>query len=204
MMKSDPVSFSRLGREEKEKRLHQHSMTIWMTGLSGAGKTTIALGLERELFSRGYLVKLLDGDDVRTGLNKGLTFSPNDRTENIRRIAEVNRLFVLSGIITINCFISPTLEIRQMAKEIIGPENFIEVYIQASLEVCEKRDVKGLYAKARAGLIHEFTGIDAPYEAPDHPDLTINTAENTVEASIARTLEYILPRIAYKPSIPAS
>ena len=170
-----------------------------MTGLSGAGKTTIALGLEKELFSRGFFVKLLDGDDVRTGLNKDLTFSPADRTENIRRIAEVNRLFVLSGIITVDCFISPTLEIRHMAREIIGPENFIEVYVKASLEVCEKRDLKGLYAKARAGLIKEFTGIDAPYEAPEHADLVLDTTSKTPEESVREALEFIIPRIEFKP-----
>jgi adenylylsulfate kinase len=198
-MMSDPNSFSRMSREEKEERFRQRSKTVWMTGLSGAGKTTIALGLEKELFSRGYVVKLLDGDDVRTGINKDLSFSPEDRTENIRRIAEVNRLFVISGIITIDCFISPTFEIRQMAREIIGPENFIEVFIKASLDVCEKRDVKGLYAKARAGLIKEFTGIDAPYEAPVHADLVLDTTSKTAGASIREALEFIIPRIEYKP-----
>jgi adenylylsulfate kinase len=191
--------YSRMTREEREERFRQRSKTIWMTGLSGAGKTTIALGLEKELFSRGFFVKLLDGDDVRTGLNKDLTFSPADRTENIRRIAEVNRLFVLSGIITVDCFISPTLEIRHMAREIIGPENFIEVYVKASLEVCEKRDVKGLYAKARAGLIKEFTGIDAPYEAPEHADLVLDTTSKTPEESVREALEFIIPRIEFKP-----
>jgi adenylylsulfate kinase len=197
-MKMDPFYPNRMSREDKELRFRQHSKTIWMTGLSGAGKTTIALGLEKELFDRGYVVKLLDGDDVRTGLNRDLSFSPGDRTENIRRIAEVNRLFVMSGIITINCFISPTLEIRDMAREIIGHGNFIELFIKASLEVCEKRDVKGLYAKARAGIIKEFTGIDAPYEIPDHPDLTLDTSNSTVEASIKTALDYIIPRIEYK------
>ncbi len=197
-MRTDTFYTNRMSREEKEQRFRQHSKTIWMTGLSGAGKTTIALGLEKELFEKGYFVKLLDGDDVRTGLNKDLTFSPEDRTENIRRIAEVNRLFVLSGIITINCFISPTHEIRGMAREIIGPDNFIEVFVKAPLEVCEKRDVKGLYAKARAGLIREFTGIDAPYEVPAHADLVIDTENSSVESSIRRALDFIIPRIEYK------
>lgn len=198
-MTSEPIIYSRMNREEKEERFNQRSKTIWMTGLSGAGKTTIALGLEKELFNRGFFVKLLDGDDVRTGLNKDLSFSPGDRTENIRRIAEVNRLFVLSGIITIDCFISPTLEIRHMAREIIGPENFIEVFVKASLEVCEKRDVKGLYAKARAGLIKDFTGISAPYETPVQADLVLDTTSKTIEASICEALDFILPRIEYKP-----
>ena len=187
--------YSRMSREEKEERLRQRSKTIWMTGLSGAGKTTIALGLEKELFNQGFTVKLLDGDDVRTGLNRDLTFSPADRTENIRRIAEVNRLFVISGIITIDCFISPTVEIRRMAREIIGPDNFLEVYVKASLDVCEKRDVKGLYAKARAGLIKEFTGIDAPYEAPQDADLVLDTTMKTPEESIREALGFIIPRI---------
>ncbi len=190
-----PNVYSRMSREEKEERLRQRSKTIWMTGLSGAGKTTIALGLEKELFNLGFTVKLLDGDDVRTGLNRDLTFSPADRTENIRRIAEVNRLFVLSGIATIDCFISPTVEIRRMAREIIGPENFLEVYVKASLDVCEKRDVKGLYAKARAGLIREFTGIDAPYEAPQDADLVLDTTMKTPEDSIREALDFIIPRI---------
>jgi adenylylsulfate kinase len=198
MMISDPTYFTKMSREDKESRFRQHSKTIWMTGLSGAGKTTIALGLEKELFNRGYVVKLLDGDDVRTGLNKNLTFSPEDRTENIRRIAEVNRLFILSGMVTINCFISPTVEIRRMAREIIGPENFIEIFIKASLEVCEKRDVKGLYAKARAGKIKEFTGIDAPYDEPQNPDLTIDTTHSTAEECIRVALDFIIPRIEYK------
>jgi adenylylsulfate kinase len=197
-MKTDPFYFSRLTREDKEARLSQHAKTIWMTGLSGAGKTTIALGLENELFSKGFFVQLLDGDDVRTGLNKGLAYSPEDRTENIRRIAEVNRLFNNSGIITINCFISPTHEIREMAREIIGKEHFIEVFIDAPLDVCEHRDVKGLYAMARAGLIHEFTGIDAPYELPLSPDLVIETAELSVEDSISRAVKFVLPYIGLK------
>jgi adenylylsulfate kinase len=195
---TDNHVYTRLTRKEKEDRLNQSGKVIWMTGLSGAGKTTIALGLEKELFNMGFFVRLLDGDDVRTKLNKGLTFSPEDRTENIRRIAEVNRLFVDTGIITINCFISPTHEIRHMAREIIGPENFLEIYINASLEECEKRDIKGLYAKARAGLIKEFTGIDAPYEVPSHADLIIDTDSLTVQESVNRALQFILPKITFK------
>lgn len=197
-MKEDPIYLKRMNRQDKELRFRQRSKTIWMTGLSGSGKTTIALGLEKELFDRGFFVKLLDGDDVRTGLNKDLSFSEKDRTENIRRIAEVNKLFVSSGIVTINCFISPTIEIRRMAREIIGPDDFIEVYIKAPLEICEQRDVKGLYARARAGLIREFTGIDAPYEIPGHPDLTLDTTHCTEEESIQEALKYIIPRIQYQ------
>ena len=196
MTKENPLQ-GRLTREEKEERLRQRARTIWMTGLSGAGKTTIALNLEKELFKRGFFVQLLDGDDVRNNLNKDLSFSPSDRTENIRRIAEVNRLFNHSAVITINCFISPTNEIREMAREIIGVDRFIEVYIQASLDVCEKRDVKALYAKARAGLIKDFTGIGAPYEAPQKPDLILDTATFSPDESTRQALEFILPRITW-------
>lgn len=196
-MTNDYILAGRLTREEKEERLRQRAITIWMTGLSGAGKTTIALALERELFKQGFFVQLLDGDDVRNNLNKDLSFSPGDRTENIRRIAEVNRLFNQSAVITINCFISPTNDIREMAREIIGAGNFIEVYIKASLEVCEKRDVKGLYAKARAGLIKDFTGIGAPYDAPQNPDLILETANESPDESARKALDYILPRITW-------
>lgn len=197
MMNAQTSPYSRMTRDDKERRLHQRARSIWMTGLSGAGKTTLALGLEKELFHRGFTVKLLDGDDVRTGLNKDLAFSPGDRTENIRRIAEVNRLFVQSGIITISCFISPTLEIRKMARNIIGTDDFIEVFVKAPLDICEKRDVKGLYARARAGLIREFTGIDAPYEEPVSPELVIDTSSMSIEQSIDLALKKIIPRIEF-------
>lgn len=190
---------SKLSKAKKEQRLHQTAKSIWMTGLSGAGKTTLGLALEKELFSRGYFIQLLDGDDVRTGLNKDLSFSEEGRTENIRRIAEVNALYNNSGIITINCFISPTNAIRQMARSIIGPDNFIEVFIYAPLSLCEKRDVKGFYQKARQGLIKEFTGIDSPFEEPEHPDLLLETASDTVEQTLQKMLDYIIPRIQYKP-----
>jgi adenylylsulfate kinase len=196
-MTNEDILNGRLTRDEKEERLRQRARTIWMTGLSGAGKTTIALALERELFKQGFFVQLLDGDDVRNNLNKDLSFSPEDRTENIRRIAEVNRLFNNSAVITINCFISPTNEIRDMAREIIGAGNFIEVYIKASLEVCEKRDVKGLYAKARAGLIKDFTGIGAPYDVPQNPDLILETANESPDESARKAIEFILPRITW-------
>jgi adenylylsulfate kinase len=189
-----------IDRSKKETRLNQCAKVIWMTGFSGSGKTTIALELEKELFSMGFLVQLLDGDIVRSGINKNLGFSVEDRTENIRRIAEVNRLFVGCGIITINCFISPTHKIRAMAKEIIGTENFIEVYMNSSLEVCEARDTKGLYAKARRGEVKEFTGIDSPYEIPDNPDLELLTGELTVMETLQKTLNFVLPRIKLSTS----
>lgn len=187
-----------VGRLDKEQRLKQKAKVLWMTGLSGSGKTTIGLGLEQELFKRGFLVMLLDGDLVRTGINNNLRFTVEDRKENIRRIAEVSKLFVGCGIVTINCFISPTDEIRRMAKNIIGEEDFLEVFINAPLEVCETRDIKGLYAKARRGEIPEFTGISSPFDIPPDPDLVLKTDRMSVEESIQCALEFILPKITLK------
>ncbi len=191
---------SKISKEQKELRLQQSAKSIWMTGLSGAGKTTLGLALEKELFHRGFFVQLLDGDDVRLGLNKDLTYSDEGRTENIRRIAEVNALYNNSGIITINCFISPTHAIRQSAQSIIGSSNFIEVFIKASLALCEKRDVKGFYLKARQGLIKEFTGIDSPFEEPEHPDLILDTSSDTIEQSLHRMINFVIPLIQYNPA----
>ncbi|MBT7619485.1 MAG: adenylyl-sulfate kinase, partial [Flavobacteriales bacterium] len=146
-----------LQRKDKEELLNQKSKVIWMTGLSGSGKTTIAKGVERYLHSQGIVNQLLDGDNIRVGISNNLTFSSEDRSENIRRISEVSKLFMNCGIVTLNCFVSPTIAIRQIAKDIIGEENFIEVYINASIETCEDRDVKGLYQKARNGEIKDFT-----------------------------------------------
>ena len=193
-----PVFNSLLTRSDKEKLLKQHARVIWLTGLSGAGKTTIARQFEIELNKMGYLTQILDGDNVRTGINNNLGFSEDDRFENIRRIAEVSKLFLDCGIICINSFISPTKKIRQMARDIIGNENFIEVYVNASLAVCEKRDTKGLYQKARAGEIRNFTGIDAPFEPPEHPDIELKTDTPTIAESVAQGLEMILPLIQYK------
>jgi len=187
-----------LDRQAKEWLLRQNSRVIWLTGLSGAGKTTIARQFEIELNKRGYLTQILDGDNVRTGINNNLGFSEDDRFENIRRIAEVSKLFLDCGIICINSFISPTKKIRQMARDIIGNENFIEVYVNASLAVCEKRDTKGLYQKARAGEIRNFTGIGAPFEPPEHPDIELKTDTPTIAESVAQGLEMILPLIQYK------
>ena len=184
-----------VSRSEKEKRLNQKARAIWMTGLSGSGKSTLGLGLEKELSNRGFLVQLLDGDLVRTGINNNLSFSVQDRQENIRRIAEVSKLFIQCGIITIDCFISPTNEIRTLARDIIGKDDFIEVYMNASIESCELRDAKGLYAKARRGEIRDFTGIGSPFEPPEHPDLELNSSELTVEKTIETALYFILPKI---------
>lgn len=185
-----------LGREDKEQFLKQHSKVIWMTGLSGSGKTTIAIALEQKLRDKGFLTQVLDGDNVRTGINNNLGFTVEDRTENIRRIAEVSKLFVNCGVITINCFVSPTIEIRQQAKEIIGEADFIEVFVNTPIEICEQRDVKGLYKKARAGEIKNFTGIDSPFEEPKNAAIDLKTAELSIEESANQILEIILPQIS--------
>lgn len=184
-------------RDDKERRLRQRAKVIWFTGLSGAGKTTLARKLEDELSRKGYLVQLLDGDNVRTGINNNLGFSDEDRIENIRRIAEVSKLFLHCGIITINAFISPTEQIRQMATEIIGKDDFLVIFVNAPIEVCERRDVKGLYAKARRGEILDFTGITSPFENPGNADLEIKTDLMNVEESFVKLLEFVLPKIEY-------
>jgi adenylylsulfate kinase len=193
-----PVFDKTLTREDKEQLLKQHARTIWLTGLSGAGKTTLAKRLDEELYNKGFLSQILDGDNIRSGINNNLSFTNEDRTENIRRIAEVSKLFVNCGIITINSFISPTRDIRHLAMDIIGRENFIEVYVNAPLTVCEGRDVKGLYARARKGEIKDFTGIDSPFEPPLEADIELRTDELEVEESVARMLEYIIPEITHK------
>ncbi len=192
-----PVFDQILNRPDKEKLLNQHSRVIWMTGLSGSGKTTIGTHIEHELNKRGYLTQVLDGDNIRSGINNNLGFSEEDRYENIRRIAEVSKLFMNCGIICINSFISPTREIRHMAMEIIGKENFIEVFINAPLEVCESRDVKGLYKKAREGKIKNFTGIDAPFEEPIKPDIELKTDKLSIKESTEKALKHILPVIEF-------
>jgi adenylylsulfate kinase len=193
-----PTYHELLGRQEKEAILRQHARVIWMTGLSGAGKTTIAKNLERELYNMGFITQILDGDNIRSGINNNLGFSEADRYENIRRIAEVSKLFVHCGIITINCFISPTEEIRQMARQIIGDEDFIELFINAPLNVCETRDVKGLYSRARRGEIRDFTGITSPFEIPENIDLEIRTDLLSIDESVRLALDTILPRISHR------
>lgn len=187
-----------LPKEEKEKLLNQNAKVIWLTGLSGSGKTSIAKVLEKILHQQGYLTQLLDGDNIRSGINNNLGFSDADRSENIRRIAEVSKLFLHCGVITINCFVSPTKVIRQKAKEIIGADNFLEIFIDTPLEICEQRDTKGLYAKARKGEIKDFTGISAPFEAPKNAALIVKTENITAEASAQDIIEFITPLIKYK------
>lgn len=193
-----PVFDRMLQRSDKESLLKQHGKVIWFTGLSGSGKTTIAIALERALNEKGFLTQLLDGDNVRTGINNNLGFSEADRKENIRRIAEVSKLFVSCGIITINCFVSPTEEIRKQARDIIGNDDLIEIYVNTPLEVCEQRDVKGLYAKARKGELKDFTGIDAPFEEPENAAIEIRTVETSVEEAVKKIIQHITPIVEIK------
>lgn len=193
-----PIFDRMLARRDKEELLKQRGVMVWFTGLSGSGKSTIAIALERELHKRGVLCRILDGDNIRSGINNNLGFTEADRVENIRRIAEVSKLFVDTGIVTIAAFISPNNDIREMAAGIIGHDDFLEIYVSTSLEECERRDVKGLYAKARKGEIKNFTGISAPFEAPARPALTLDTAVLTLEESVRKLLELILPRIQKK------
>lgn len=190
-----PVFNKILKRSDKEKLLQQRAKVVWLTGLSGSGKTTIARGVEKELHRRGFICQVLDGDNIRSGINNNLGFSLNDRHENIRRIAEVSKLFINCGIITINSFISPTEKIRKMAKSIIGEEDFISVYINAPVEVCEKRDVKGLYKKARAGEIKNFTGVNTAFEPPVEPAVEIRTDRLNVDDAVQKIIDYVMPRI---------
>lgn len=181
-----PIFDRMLTRADKESLLGQHGVMLWFTGLSGSGKSTVAVALERELHRRGLLCRLLDGDNIRSGINAGLGFSEEDRRENIRRIAEVGKLFVDIGIITVASFVSPTRELRDLARNIVGEADFREIYVSTPLAECERRDVKGLYARARRGEIKDFTGISAPFEAPAHPDLSLDTSRLSVEESVAR------------------
>lgn len=190
-----PIFDRLLHRNDRELRLGQRSVALWLTGLSGSGKSTIAQELERRLYNEGYFAQVLDGDNIRSGINNNLGFSIADREENIRRIAEVTKLYLNSGIITINSFVSPTIKIRSQAKDIIGAEDFVEVFINTPLEVCETRDVKGLYAKARKGEISGFTGIDSPYEPPINPEINVFTENRTVQESANDIYEYILTKI---------
>lgn len=187
-----PIYDKMMTRQDKEQLLGQHGVMIWFTGLSGSGKSTVALGVERELHARGILCRILDGDNIRAGINSNLGFSAEDRQENIRRIAEIGKLFVQTGVVTLACFVSPTNDIRQMARQIIGDEDFREVYVSTPIEECERRDVKGLYARARRGEVRDFTGISAPFEAPEHPSLSIDTSSLTLEQSVQAVLELIL------------
>ncbi|MBZ0206500.1 MAG: adenylyl-sulfate kinase [Flavobacteriales bacterium] len=190
-----PVANHLLQRSDKEALLAQRGAVVWMTGLSGSGKSTIAIALEKQLHAARHYVVVLDGDNVRAGINSNLGFSDADRTENIRRIAEVAKLFLQNGAVVICCFVSPTIAIREQARSIIGANDFLEVFVDTPLDECERRDVKGLYAKARTGEVKDFTGISAPFEPPPSPALRLTTTGLTAEAAADQLLQYLLPRI---------
>ncbi|MCK5105382.1 MAG: adenylyl-sulfate kinase [Cyclobacteriaceae bacterium] len=195
-----PIFDSILSSQDKEKLLNQISLVVWVVGLSGSGKSTLARGLENALHQKGYITQILDGDNLRSGLNKNLSFSEEDRIENIRRAAEVSKLFVNCGIITICSLISPTEEIRKMAKSIVGADKYFEVYVNCPIEVCESRDTKGLYKLARNGEIKNFTGIDSPFEEPKNPDLEIRTDINTVEYCHNQLVEKVIKKVKFEDS----
>jgi adenylylsulfate kinase len=184
-----------LQRKDKEALLNQKSKVVWLTGLSGSGKTTLAKYLEQKLHAEGFLTQVLDGDNIRSGINRNLGFSEEDRLENIRRISEVSKLFLNCGIITINAFVSPTKEIRALAESIIGKDDFLEVFIDTPIEICEMRDVKGLYAKARRGEIKDFTGVTAPFEISESPSLVIQTKDKTIEESGKELITFVRSKV---------
>lgn len=192
-----PIFDRLLQTETKETLLKQRGKVIWLIGLSGSGKSTIAQHLEAKLYDEGFLTQVLDGDNIRSGLNKNLTFSVEDRLENIRRISEVAKLFANCGVVTLASFITPTEAIRQMAKEIIGEDKYIEVFVSTSLEACEDRDVKGLYDKARKGIIKNFTGIDSVFETPQNPAIIIPTEGFTIQESVQKLYDFIIEKISY-------
>jgi len=192
-MKSSNVIYHQatVTRQRRNKLNEHRSVVLWFTGLSGSGKSTLAHALEEKLFQKGCRTFVLDGDNVRYGLNSNLDFSESDRTENIRRISEVSKLMLESGLIVMTAFISPFNRDRNEARKLISNDDFIEIYCKASLEVCEARDVKGLYKRARAGEIKNYTGIDSPYEEPENPELTINTNDETLDNSVSKILSFL-------------
>ncbi len=192
-----PIFDRTLQRSDREAFLQQRAKVIWFTGLSGSGKSTLAIEVERELHNRGFLCRILDGDNIRMGINSNLKFSEEDRIENIRRIAEISKLFIDTGVITIAAFVSPTNNLRTLAAEIIGNDEFLEIFVSTPIDVCELRDVKGLYKKARRGEIEDFTGVNAPFEIPSNPYITINTSHNSIGESVDLLLPLILNEIKY-------
>lgn len=189
---------TQVSKTQRVELLNQHAKLIWFTGLSGSGKSTLAVQLEAQLFAKGYKTYLLDGDNIRTGLNKDLSFTDEGRVENIRRIGEVAKLMLDSGIIVLSAFISPFKSDREQVKKIVGAENYIEVFVDTPIEICEQRDVKGLYKKARAGEVKNFTGIDSPYERPENPDIIIPTHQLSVDESLALLLQLVEPKVKLK------
>lgn len=192
---------TKVSKQQREQLMNQHATLIWFTGLSGSGKSTLAVQLEAQLHNLGYKTYLLDGDNIRAGLNKDLSFTDDGRVENIRRIGEVSKLLLDAGVIVLSAFISPFNADREQVKQIVGPSNYIEVFVDAPLEVCEQRDVKGLYKKARAGEVKNFTGIDSPYEVPTNADIVIPTGSWSVDESIGRLMEFVINKISLKSKV---
>lgn len=197
-MKENIIPHKHVVTIQERRKLNKHnSFLVWFTGLSGSGKSTISNIVEQELYKRGVKTYLLDGDNVRNGLNSNLTFTPEDRTENIRRVAELSNLMIDSGLVVIAAFVSPYIKDRENIKKIVGEDNFIEVFVNTSLEECERRDIKGLYQKARAGEIKNMTGISAPYEVPISPEIEIKTEKETIENAVNRVIKYIVPKLQF-------
>lgn len=196
-MKENIIPHSyQVSKADRQTNNKHKSFLLWFTGLSGSGKSTIANVVEQELYKLGIKTYTLDGDNIRNGINKDLSFAPEDRTENIRRIAEIAHLMVDAGVVVLAAFVSPYKKDRENIKKIVQEENFVEVFVNTSLAECERRDVKGLYQKARAGEIKNMTGISAPYEAPENPDIEIKTEENTVEEAVSKILKHITPKLS--------
>lgn len=196
-MKENIIPHSyQVSKADRQTNNKHKSLLLWFTGLSGSGKSTIANVVEQELYKLGIKTYSLDGDNIRNGINKDLSFAPEDRTENIRRIAEIANLMVDAGVVVLAAFVSPYKKDRENIKKIVQEENFVEVFVNTSLAECERRDVKGLYQKARAGEIKNMTGISAPYEAPENPDIEIKTEENTVEEAVSKILKHITPKLS--------
>lgn len=189
---------TKVSKQQREELMNQRAKLIWFTGLSGSGKSTLAVQLEAQLHELGFKTYLLDGDNIRAGLNKDLSFTDEGRIENIRRIGEVSKLLLDAGVVVLSAFISPFQADREQVKKIVGPENYIEIFVNAPLEVCEQRDIKGLYKKARAGEVKNFTGIDSPYEAPTDPDLILETAILSVDQSVRKLIEFISPKVGLR------
>jgi adenylylsulfate kinase len=194
-----PIYAKMLSRAEREKKLRQRAKVVWLYGLSGSGKSTLATALESRLFAEGFVTTHLDGDNLRDGLNRGLGFSDADREENIRRVAEVSKLFVQSGVICLNSFITPRESLRQLARKILGEENLLEIYVECSFETCRQRDVKGLYQKMEAGLVPNFTGRESAFEPPARPHLVLNTESAPLENSLEALHSFVLGQIRIAP-----
>ncbi len=188
---------TKVSKEQRIQLMKQRAKLVWFTGLSGSGKSTLAVQLEAQLYAKGFKTYLLDGDNIRMGLSNDLSFTDEARVENIRRIGEVSKLMLDAGIIVLSAFISPFKAERDQVKKIVGSENYIEVFVDTPIEICEQRDVKGLYKKARAGEVKNFTGIDSPYERPENPDIIIPTHQINVDESLTLLLKLIEPKISY-------